>query len=62
MLGRMSAFSPDSVSRPVLQKPICTTSPRPNEGNQPRVTANTMMRRMPTKKGGSDVPTSEMVM
>ena len=38
--GMISAFKPDSVRRPVVHQPICTTSPRPNEGSQPSVTEN----------------------
>ena len=53
---------PLALSRPVLHHPICTTSPRPKLGNQPRVTANTRISRMPIRNVGSDTPSSEMVM
>ena len=38
--GMISAFRPDTVSRPVVHQPSRTTSPRPNEGSQPSVTEN----------------------
>ena len=36
----MIAFNPDIVRKPVVQKPRSTTSPRPNEGKIPKITAN----------------------
>jgi len=33
------AFIPDIVKKPVDQKPKSTTSPLPNEGNIPKITA-----------------------
>ena len=37
--GMIRDFSPETVRSPVVhQEPICTTSPRPNEGSQPSVT------------------------
>ena len=59
--GRISAFSPLVVSSPVLQSPIFTVSPRPNEGSQPSHTAKMRMRKMPMRKLGSDTPMSEVV-
>ena len=53
---------PSRVSRPVVHQPICTVSPRPKLGNQPRVTANTRISRMPIRKVGSETPSSESVM
>ena len=38
--GMISAFNPEIVSRPVVHQPIRTTSPRPNDGSQPNITAN----------------------
>ena len=38
--GMISAFSPETVRRPVLHQPSFTTSPRPNDGSQFRITAN----------------------
>ena len=33
--GRISAFSPLVVRRPVVHQPSATVSPRPNDGSQP---------------------------
>ncbi len=52
---------PLAVRRPVVHQPICTVSPRPKLGNQPRPTANTRISRMPIRKVGSDTPSSEIV-
>ena len=41
MAGRISALRPEAVSRPVRQKPMRTTSPRPKEGSTPSFTAKT---------------------
>ena len=38
--GMIRALSPEVVSNPVLHQPNRTTSPRPNEGSQPKITAN----------------------
>ena len=38
--GMISALRPEIVSRPVVHQPSRTTSPRPNDGSQPKVTAN----------------------
>ena len=44
--GKIIAFKPDSVKKPVDQKPRSTTSPLPKEGNIPRITANKYMNNM----------------
>ena len=38
--GRIIALRPETVKKPVVQNPISTTSPLPNEGSTPRITAN----------------------
>jgi hypothetical protein len=53
---------PEAVRKPVLQKPICTVSPRPKLGSQPSSTANTQISSTPIRKVGSDTPISELDM
>ena len=60
--GRISDFSPDTVRRPVSQKPSRTVSPRPKEGSQPSSTANSQISSTPIRKVGSDTPMSDVVM
>ena len=36
----MSAFRPEVVKKPVVQKPICVTSPLPKDGRTPKITEN----------------------
>ena len=57
--GRISAFSPDTVRKLVVHQPICTVSPRPNDGSQCRLTAKTRIKRMPIRKVGSEMPISD---
>ena len=57
--GRIRAFSPEVVSKPVVQKPMRMTSPRPNEGRTPSVTGNRKINRMPIKNVGSEMPISD---
>ena len=59
--GRISAFSPEFVRKPVDHKPIFTVSPRPKDGSHPSHTAKMRMRKMPMRKLGSDTPTSDVV-
>ena len=50
--------SPSAVRRPVVQNPIETVSPRPKAGRSPVMTLKIMMRRVPIRKVGSDIPRS----
>ena len=54
------AFNPDNVKKPVDQKPRSTTSPLPNEGNTPKITANKYINSIPITNVGSDTPNNEM--
>ena len=38
--GRIIAFNPEIVKKPVDQNPRSTTSPLPNDGRIPKITAN----------------------
>ena len=38
--GRIIAFNPDIVKKPVDQYPKSTTSPLPNDGSTPKITEN----------------------
>ncbi len=60
--GRTSALRPESVRNPVVQPPICTTSPRPKDGSQPSTTAKIQISRMPVRKVGSETPIREPAM
>ena len=53
---------PVGVSRPEVQLPTCTVSPRPKLGSHCSSTAKTQISRTPIRKVGSDTPTSETVM
>jgi hypothetical protein len=37
--GKIIALRPETVKRPVVQKPISITSPLPKEGKTPKITA-----------------------
>ena len=41
------AFNPDTVKKPVDQKPRLTTSPLPKEGSTPKITANKYINSIP---------------
>jgi hypothetical protein len=58
--GRMSAFRPEGVRKPVDHQPIATVSPRPKDGSQPSCTEKMRISRMPMRKVGSETPMSEM--
>ena len=60
--GRVMWCQPLAVISPELHQPICTTCPRPKLGNQPSVTENTRISKIPIRKVGSDTPSSEIVM
>ena len=61
MAGSTMWCQPLAVISPLDHQPICTTSPRPKLGNQPSMTANTKINKMPIKKVGSDTPSSDTV-
>ena len=54
------AYNPDNVKKPVDQKPKSTTSPLPNEGNIPKITANKYINSIPITNVGSDTPSNEI--
>ena len=54
--GRISAFSPAQVRKPVLHPPTLTVSPRPKLGSQPSHTAKVRISRMPIRKVGRLTP------
>ena len=54
------AFIPDIVKKPVDQKPKSTTSPLPNEGNTPKITAKRYINSIPITNVGSDTPNKEI--
>ena len=56
----MIAFNPDNVKKPVDQKPRSTTSPLPNEGNIPKITAKRYINNIPITNVGSDTPYNEI--
>ena len=62
MAGSVMWCQPLALSRPVDHQPSSVTGPRPKLGNQPSVTENTRISKMPIKKVGSDTPSSEIVM
>ena len=50
------AFIPDIVKKPVDQNPRSTTSPLPNEGNIPKITAKRYINSIPITNVGRDTP------
>ena len=54
--GRMRCLSPSSVRSPVSQKPSLTVSPRPKAGSQPSQTEKMVMRKIPVRKTGIEMP------
>ena len=58
MAGSKRCSSPSRVSSPVSQGPIATVSPRPNAGNSPSRTEKMVMRRMPVRKTGTEMPST----
>ena len=57
--GRIRAFKPDIVKKPVVQKPRSVTSPLPKDGRMPRITENKYMSIIPIIKVGSETPARE---
>ena len=56
--GRMRCSSPSRVSSPVSQRPRRTVSPRPKAGSQPSQTEKMVMRKMPVRKTGIEMPST----
>ena len=50
MDGRISAFNPEAVRKPVDHQPIETVSPRPNAGSHPKLTGKMKIRMIPIRK------------
>ena len=61
MDGRIRAFRPVAVRKPVDHPPSIVVSPRPKDGSHPSHTAKMRMRKMPMRKVGNDTPMSETV-
>ena len=59
--GRIRWRSPSIEVSPVVHQPIAVVSPRPYDGSQPSITANTRISRMPIRNVGSDTPSSDSV-
>ena len=56
MEGKIIAFKPLEVKKPVLQKPRSTTSPLPNDGSIPKITENKYINKIPITKVGRETP------
>ena len=56
--GRIRCLSPSPVSRPVSHQPSRTVSPRPKAGSQPSHTAKMVMRKIPVRKTGIEMPST----
>ena len=57
--GSTRCFQPSTVSRPLVQPPSATTSPRPKLGNHLSVTAKNRISRMPIRKVGNETPSND---
>ena len=58
--GKIIAFNPVKVKKPVDQNPRSTTSPRPKDGKIPSITANKYIKRIPITNVGSETPNKEI--
>ena len=58
--GKIIAFSPVIVRKPVDQKPRSTTSPLPKDGKIPSMTAKRYINYIPITKVGSETPNKEI--
>ncbi len=58
MAGSTICESPSRVSSPVSQRPILTVSPRPKAGSQPSQTEKIVIRKMPVRNTGTEMPST----
>ena len=56
--GRMRCFNPSRLSSPVSQNPTRSVSPRPKAGSQPSQTEKMVMRKMPVRNTGTEMPST----
>ena len=61
MEGKIRAFKPVKVRKPVDQNPTCMTSPLPKDGSTPNITANKYINKIPITKVGRETPKREII-
>ena len=61
MEGKIRAFKPVKVRKPVDQKPTWITSPLPKDGSIPNITANKYINNIPITNVGSETPKREII-